>query len=152
MLLVFLFIALPVTELALLLKVGAVMGWFPTLVLVIATGVVGAALARSQGFQVIARLQRESAEGRVPASAMVDGALIFVAATLLITPGIVTDVVGFSLLIPPIRDVIKRGMSRRFESSVRSGRTVVFFSGRAAPRPPPRPDPDRIYEARFEDE
>lgn len=151
MLLVFLFIALPVAELALLLKVGAAMGWFSTLMLVVATGVVGASLARRQGFQVIARLQRESAEGRVPASAMVDGALIFVAAMLLITPGIVTDVVGFSLLIPPLRDAIKRALSRRLESSVRSGRTVVFFSGRVPPRAP-RSDPDRIYEARFEDD
>lgn len=151
MLLVFLFIALPVAELALLLKVGAAMGWFSTLMLVVATGVVGASLARRQGFQVIARLQRESAQGRVPASAMVDGALIFVAAMLLITPGIVTDVVGFSLLIPPLRDAIKRALSRRLESSVRSGRTVVFFSGRVPPRAP-RSDPDRIYEARFEDD
>ncbi|MEM6733353.1 MAG: FxsA family protein, partial [Myxococcota bacterium] len=157
-----LFIVVPAVELALLAEIGTRIGWLTTVGLIVATGIVGAALARTQGFATLHRIQVETAEGRVPADAMTDGALILFAGALLITPGILTDAVGFSLLIPPLRAAIKRALARRFERSVQNGQTVVFFRGGVPPRPGsysaqgPRPaappDPDRVYEAHFDDE
>lgn len=162
-----LFIIVPAVEIALLAEVGVRIGLLPTLGLVIATGFIGAALARSQGFAVLRRIQEATARGEVPTDALIDGAMVLVAGTLLITPGILTDAVGFALLIPPARAILKRWFSRRIERSVRDGRTVVFFGGvppgpgpyRARPRDPdaPRrvetpPDPDRVFEATFDDE
>lgn len=148
----FIFVALPLLELALLLKFGALVGGLPTLLLVMVTGVVGAGLARQQGYDVLARLRREAAAGNVPAGAMVDGALIFVAATLLITPGLITDCVGFALLIPLARNAMKRALSRRLAEAVRGGQTLIFISPRRRAPVPPRSDPNRVYEARFEDD
>ncbi len=116
--LVLLFVVLPVVELALLLRMAEVIHWGPTLGLVILTGVVGAGLARRQWLRTWVRVQNDLAAGRVPASEIVDGVLIFVAGLVLITPGIITDVCGFALLIPPIRGFLKRKAAAYFRSRV----------------------------------
>ncbi len=110
--LLFLFTVLPFVELFLLLEVGGRVGALPTLGLVIATGVLGAALARAQGFAALQRIQREMAEGRMPAGALLEGVLILVAGILLITPGVLTDSVGLLLLFPPGRALVVRGLAR----------------------------------------
>ncbi|MEO0815279.1 MAG: FxsA family protein, partial [Myxococcota bacterium] len=74
-----LFIVVPAVELALLAEVGVRIGWLPTLGIVIATGFIGAALARSQGFAVLRRIREESAQGRAPTDALTDGAMVLVA-------------------------------------------------------------------------
>ncbi|MEL6543974.1 MAG: FxsA family protein [Myxococcota bacterium] len=155
-----LFIVVPAVELALLAEVGVRIGWLPTLGIVIATGFIGAALARSQGFAVLRRIREESAQGRAPTDALTDGAMVLVAGTLLITPGVLTDMVGFALLIPPLRAVLKGFVAARLARSVQAGRTAVFY-GAVPPSgvPPGAPnsrvtpsDPDRIYEATFDDD
>lgn len=78
------------------------------MLLVLADGVAGALLWRWQGLRVLRRIHDDMTAGRMPADALVDGLLIFLAGALLITPGMLTDVVGFALLIPPIRAVMKR--------------------------------------------
>lgn len=112
MLLIYLFLLFtvgPLVELMLLVYVGQnVLGWLPTIGLVILTGIVGAALARSQGGKALMRVQRRISRGQVPADELFDGVLILIAGCLLVTPGILTDLVGFSLLVPPARSVIKR--------------------------------------------
>ncbi|MFQ5896472.1 MAG: FxsA family protein [Nitrospinota bacterium] len=113
-----LFTAVPLLELALLIEVGSRIGVVATLALVIFTGALGAALARAQGFAVLRRIQMELAEGRSPASSLVDGALILAAGLLLITPGLLTDALGFALLLPPFRAWIKGQLRRRFEAYV----------------------------------
>jgi UPF0716 protein FxsA len=110
-----LFIIVPLVELALLLEVGRRLGTVPTLGIIILTGVVGAALARQQGLGVIRRIRREVSEGRVPGSAIVDGAMILVAGALLMTPGLLTDVFGFLCLIPATRRLIRQAAWRRLE-------------------------------------
>ncbi len=117
--LLLLFIIVPAVELALLIEVGSRIGTPATLGLIVATGVVGAALARSQGLSVLGQVQRDLAEGRLPAGALVDGAIILVAGALLMTPGILTDALGFLCLLPGFRHLIKRVLWRRFESAVR---------------------------------
>jgi UPF0716 protein FxsA len=117
--LLLLFIIVPAVELALLVEVGGRIGTLATLGLIVATGVVGAALARSQGLSVLRQVQRELAEGRLPAGALADGAIILVAGALLMTPGILTDALGFLFLLPGFRHLIKRALWRRFESAAR---------------------------------
>lgn len=106
--LLFLFIALPIIELALLLQVGRLLGLGGTILLVIFTGVAGAALARLEGLKLIFDIRSDMNAGRMPTPRMVDGMLILIAGVLLITPGLLTDATGFLLLIPPFRSFLKR--------------------------------------------
>lgn len=113
-----LFLVVPFVELALLLFIADRTSWLFTLGLVIVTGVAGSLLARSQGFRTIRRIQSEVAEGRMPADALLDTLLIFVAGALLLTPGVLTDAFGILLLLPPTRGFFRRRMvawvKRRF--------------------------------------
>ena len=107
-----LFTVLPLLELALLFKIGGAIGGANTLLLVVATGVVGAALARQQGTKTLRAIQAQMQRGQMPGAALFDGALILVAGALLVTPGVVTDVIGFSFLLPPWRALLRKGLSR----------------------------------------
>lgn len=101
--LLLLFIAVPLAEIYVLLKVGAVIGALPTIGAVVLTAVIGAALVRSQGFSTLARIRASLDRGEVPAIALVEGAFLLVAGALLLTPGFITDAVGFACLCPPLR-------------------------------------------------
>ncbi len=111
-----LFIIVPLVELALLLWIAARTNWPATLGLVIATGVIGAWLARREGVRCLQSVQKEMSEGRLPADALLDGLMILVAGALLITPGVLTDVIGFGLLIPALRGRLKPGLARRIKA------------------------------------
>jgi len=113
-----LFVAVPLIELALLLKIGSWLGAGQTFALVIITGIVGAALAKWQGLRTAMRVRSEIARGVLPATAMIDGLLIFVAGVLLITPGVLTDAFGLALLIPPARAGIRRAAANWFKKNV----------------------------------
>ena len=115
------FIIMPFIELSLLLKIHEYIGTFYTLGLVISTGIIGAFLAKAQGIMIIAKIQREVAKGRMPAPYLIDGVMILIAGILLITPGLITDTVGFSLLIPPIRYSIRMYMRKKIEEKLRNG-------------------------------
>jgi UPF0716 protein FxsA len=115
--LIILFTAVPLVELFLLLWLADVTNSALLVFgLVIVTGIAGASLARWQGAGTLRRLQRDLTEGRVPTDALLDALMIFVAGALLLTPGILTDVVGFCLLIPPLRQLGKRALIRRVKS------------------------------------
>ena len=126
--LLLLFTLVPAIELGLLIEVGRRIGTLPTLALILFTGVVGAALARYQGIAVLRRMQAELAEGRLPAVSLLDGVIILIAAALLVTPGILTDAVGFALLVPLTRAGIRRLMRRWLERALREGRANVVIS------------------------
>lgn len=119
--LVVLFIAVPLAELALLIEIGRRVGVVTTIALIIVTGALGAALARRQGLGVLRDMRSQLAAGKLPASSLVDGVIILVAAALLITPGILTDTVGFLCLIPPVRRALKAALWRRLQRAVREG-------------------------------
>jgi len=127
--LLLLFVVLPALELGLLIEVGRRVGTPATLTLIAVTGVVGASLARRQGLGVLRALQRETAEGRLPAGSLVDGVMILVAGALLVTPGIVTDAFGFLCLVPAFRRLAKRELLRRWERAARTGRIQVRVVG-----------------------
>ena len=120
-----LFTVVPLVELALLVWLGGQTEWWVPILLVLATGTAGAMLWRWQGWRVTRRIQDEMAAGRMPADALVDGLLVFLAGALLITPGVLTDAVGFALLIPPIRSVVKRFAKAWFVRHVQV-RTATF--------------------------
>lgn len=104
----FIFIVLPLTELYLLFKIAAVIGGWETFALVIITGVVGASLARAQGIACLERIRSNLNRSQLPTREMAAGVLILAASLLLITPGVVTDIVGFLLLVPPLRSAAAR--------------------------------------------
>lgn len=104
------FTLVPIVELAILIRIGEATVWWLPVLLVISTGVAGALLSRWQGLRVYQRIRADAQAGRMPADALVDGFLILLAGILLITPGVLTDVVGIAFLIPPIRALVKRGV------------------------------------------
>jgi UPF0716 protein FxsA len=106
LLLVFLFIAVPVAEISVLIRVGSAIGLFNTIVFVIFTAVLGAYLVRQQGFATITKLQAETSAGRVPALQIAEGVALLFAGAVLMTPGFITDAVGFALLVPPLRQAL----------------------------------------------
>lgn len=102
-LLFILFITVPLVELYCLIQVGDVLGVIPTIALCIFTAALGAALLRYQGLQTIARIQQRVATGEVPATDMLEGAILLLSGVLLMTPGFLTDVIGFLCLTPKLR-------------------------------------------------
>ena len=102
-LLFLLFIAVPLVEIYLLLEVGGIIGAVPTIGLVVLTAAAGAALVRAQGFSTILQVRRSMDAGEVPAVAIIEGIILLVAGALLLTPGFLTDSIGFGCLIPPLR-------------------------------------------------
>jgi len=123
--LVLLFTLVPAAEIYLLVKAGTHIGAANTVLLIVATGVVGAHYARLQGFRVLGRLQQSLEQGRVPTGEVVDGAMLLVGGALLITPGFLTDVLGFSLLFPPTRELWKRAVVEWLRRKVERGEIVV---------------------------
>jgi UPF0716 protein FxsA len=115
-----LFVGIPLIELALLVWVGTLLGFWPTMALVLLTGLVGALLARFAGLHVVLQIRREVLAGRMPVGHMLDGLLVLVGGLVLLTPGLLTDVVGFALLIPwsrrIVRDLVRRRIGRMVEA------------------------------------
>lgn len=116
-----LFVIVPILELALLIRLGQVVGFWPTFGLVFLTGVTGAWMARKEGLRALMNLRTELASGRPPAQSLMDGAAVLVGGALLLTPGIITDVVGFLMLFPPTRSAIGRAVQRRFLRAIQQG-------------------------------
>lgn len=110
--LLLLFIVVPAVELVLLLWLADVLDWKVTVALIVITGVVGTILARSQGFRVWRRIQEELASGQMPGKSLVDAVMILIAGGLLVTPGVLTDLLGISLLLPPCRTAYRRLLAR----------------------------------------
>lgn len=119
--LIALFVITPLIELALLIWVGTWIGFWPTMAIVLATGALGAMLARGQGARVLQEIRADLAAGRMPASHLLDGVLILVGGILLITPGVLSDVAGIALLVPATRTRLKRALKRRLEWMIQSG-------------------------------
>ena len=128
-LLLLVFLAAPLVEIYLLIEVGSAIGAGATILLVVLTAVVGAALMRAQGIATLSRARASMAAGEVPAVELLEGAIILVAGALLLTPGFVTDAVGFACLVPAFRQRL----------------VIRAIAARAAPgrRTRPRPAPGR---------
>ena len=110
------FTIIPIFEIYLLIKIGSAFGALTSIALVIITGFLGAYLARIQGLQTLFRIQESLREGRMPSGELLDALLIGVAGLVLLTPGFLTDIIGFILLVPNSRNVIKSWLRRQIEA------------------------------------
>jgi UPF0716 protein FxsA len=124
--LVLLFTIVPAVELWLLIEIGSNIGAGNTILIIILTGVLGAYLARIQGFLVLQKIQNDLNRGHLPNSEMVDGLMILLGGIVLLTPGFITDAFGFILLIPWTRSLIKIWCNRKFEEMIRRGQIVTL--------------------------
>ena len=114
------FIAVPLVELAILIKIGQYLGVMGTLGVVVLTGLLGSVLAASQGSRALRQIREDMMAGRMPTQSILDGALVLAAGLLLLTPGLLTDSVGFFLLLPPGRRLLRRLLTRRLRSKVQN--------------------------------
>ncbi len=124
--LVLLFTILPAIELVLLIKIGSNIGAGNTLFIIIFTGVLGAYLARLQGFLVLTKIQNNLNQGLMPSAELLDGLMILVGGIVLLTPGFITDTIGFLLLIPATRWIIKKWFAKKFEGVIAKGEAVTL--------------------------
>jgi UPF0716 protein FxsA len=119
------FIFVPLMELYILIEAGEIIGLWPTISLILLTGIAGAWLARSQGIEILRRIQDETARGQMPAITLIDGALVLVGGLLLLTPGFFTDTIGFSFLVPLSRDLWRKGLSAWLQRQVQLGTVTI---------------------------
>lgn len=145
--LLLLFIIVPAVELFLLIEIGQQIGTLPTLGLIVFTGALGAFLAKRQGLQVLQKIRTQTSSGQLPAEALVDGLIILLAGAVLMTPGVLTDVLGFLCLIPMSRKVIKNFIWRRLERTFRNSQ--VYYNRTVIVDAPyeHQPPKDNIYDA-----
>ena len=122
------FIGVPLLELTILLRIGSLLGFWPTVGIVLLTGVLGAFLARLEGRRVLAQLHRDLAMGRMPVAEIIDGLLILFAGILLVLPGLLTDLFGFALLVPWTRRALRFSVGRRIRRMTETRRfSVITF-------------------------
>lgn len=140
-----LFVVVPIVELALLIRVGQFVGLWPTLALVVLTGVGGAALARAEGLRTFWAFQKQVSQGQIPGQAILDGLCVLLGGAFLLTPGLLTDAVGLSLLFPLTRRMIQGRLRRAVERRVEEGSVhfTVFRAG-GGPAPDPHGEPEYI--------
>lgn len=129
MILLALFIVVPLLELWMIIEVGSRIGAVYTIMSLILISVAGAALARQQGYRVIARIQSEVQSGNMPGDSLVDGAIILAGALLLLTPGFLTDIAGLLMLLPLTRIPIRSFAKRRLKKAVERRSVPVWDPG-----------------------
>ena len=116
--LLLLFIITPIAEMALLIELGKHFGTWHTIGLIVITGIIGASLAKNQGLGVYRNIQQSLYMGELPHNHLIEGLLIFIGGALLITPGILTDGVGFLLVLPPTRRLFRERVTAYFRGKV----------------------------------
>lgn len=125
-----LIIVIPALEIWVLILSGNTIGVPVTILLIILTGVLGAALAKKEGLNAIRTAQMQASQGQVPGGVLLDGICILVGGVVLLTPGFITDLLGFFLLIPQTRAVFKAFIQKIFQKMVKSGNFVYVSNNR----------------------
>ncbi len=144
--LLLLFLIVPLVELYLLIKIGGIIGLPATLAIIVITAFLGASLTRAQGAKVLQRFQQATMEGRLPHEEVMDGLMILLAGAVLLTPGFITDIAGFLLLVPPIRTLVRKLVVRMLKGRIQM---VEVGGGSRNASSPPRRD-DGVIEAEAE--
>jgi UPF0716 protein FxsA len=137
-----LFILVPIAELAIFIALGDKIGLWRTLAIIVITGILGAALTKSQGTRALQRFRQASAEGRLPHQEVTDGLLILIAGAVLLTPGFLTDTVGFLLLVPPVRALVRGRLAAYLKSKIK----IVTPNMPGEPAPPPPPGKGKVID------
>ncbi len=125
--LLLIFIMIPIIEIAVLLKLDNAIGLGQTIFLIFVTGIIGTWLVRQQGISIIFQIRKELTNGKIPAKQMIDGVMVLIAGAVLITPGLITDIVGFLLLIPYTRNFIRKWIRFKFEKYINSTHIITRF-------------------------
>ncbi|KPL60909.1 FxsA family protein [Rossellomorea vietnamensis] len=121
-----LLIIIPALEIGLLVLSGQAIGLVPTVLLIITTGILGAYLAKKQGIETIRKAQRDMQYGQMPGDAIMDGICILVGGVVLLTPGFITDALGFLLLLPATRRMFKPFFYRLFKRWINKGNVIIY--------------------------
>jgi len=140
------FTAVSLLEIFVLVKVGGFLGAWPTIFLVIITALIGSALVRSQGLQLVQKLQQRMAAGEIPGQQLVEGLMLIITGVLLVTPGFVTDLCGLLLLQPTIRANIAKVILANVKFAPQA--TMGGFSSQGFTQKPPHDD--SVIEGEFE--
>jgi UPF0716 protein FxsA len=119
--LLILFVIVPVTELYILIEVGKKIGGLTTIGIIILTGIIGAYLVKGQGFMILKKIQSDLNEGIIPGDSLIQGAIILAGGIFLLTPGFVTDIIGFIFLIPVSRRVVKKYLLKWLKGKIKEG-------------------------------
>jgi len=114
----FLFIAIPLIELALFMTLGEQLGIINTIAIIIITGFLGAKLTKSQGLKALSNFRQATASGQLPHKEITDGLMILVAGAVLLTPGFLTDAIGFALLIPQVRALLRSRLAEKLKDKI----------------------------------
>ena len=130
--LILLFTTVPIIELALLIKVGQYLGIGYTLAIVIITGIAGAYLAKLQGLLTLHKIQDDINQGKMPTDRLLDGVLILCSGILLLTPGLITDLIGFMGLIPFTRNLFKQWLKQKIKDMINQGRIITITSHKSS--------------------
>ncbi|MCT4563236.1 MAG: FxsA family protein [Maledivibacter sp.] len=125
--LILLFTITPIVELFLLLELSKITSIWTTIGIVLVTGVIGASLAKSQGRLIITKIRMELNEGRMPGDQLINGLCVLVGGALLLTPGIVTDILGFSLVIPVTREIFKGFVKKILSKRLQDGSINIHY-------------------------
>jgi UPF0716 protein FxsA len=124
--LVALLILIPAMEIGILIFSGQTLGVIPTILIIIATGIIGAYLAKQQGIETLRRAQEEMKFGQIPGEAIIDGLCILVGGLLLLTPGFITDTTGFLLLLPPTRRIFKPWIMKLVKRWIDNRNVIIY--------------------------
>ncbi|MFI8575005.1 FxsA family protein [Rossellomorea aquimaris] len=121
-----LLIIVPALEIGLLVLSGQAFGLIPTVLLIITTGILGAYLAKKQGMETLRKAQQDMQSGQLPGDAIIDGLCILVGGVVLLTPGFITDAIGFLLLLPPTRKIFKPFIYKLFKRWSNNGNVIIY--------------------------
>lgn len=116
------FVVIPLVDLALLIWTGSQIGLMWTLAIVVGTGVLGATLVKRQGLAIWSQARQRIASGTLPTRELAHGAMVVAAGAFLLSPGILTDLAGVALLVPPIREWVRQRIIRHYTDG--TGRVV----------------------------
>jgi len=125
--LLLLFTIIPTVELIILVGIGQLIGFWPTVALIVLTGTLGAILAKIAGLSIVSQIIGDLKSGVLPGRKMVDGLLILIAGTMLITPGILTDIVGLLILFPVTRIFFREKAIKWLKKKLLKGSFNVDF-------------------------
>ncbi len=125
-----LFLIIPLLEIAILIEIGKVVGAGYTILLVIGTAALGAALLRQQGVSTLVRVQQQLDQGHLPATELLEGLILLIAGALLLTPGFFTDIIGFAMLVPALRlrfvqHILKNFLTANFRVTETENGTII---------------------------